>query len=290
MKPKKQTFTQAELFDNAQTVKAVNRPMRSGGSQNPIVFRDYDSFIAKFSENPRTTDECWTPQDVFEAVVDYVGTIYDMRGKEVLRPFYPGGDYENAEYPLNGVVIDNPPFSIFTKICRFYTFHRIPFFLFGPGLTISSVWKYCSTVIIGRGITFSNGANVRINFATNLLGDVLCQTAPDLDRRIKLLPSQNQKVELPSYAYPDEVISISNFQTIAHGGVFYSVHRDEAVIIKDLDRHPKASGLFCEHLLVAQAQAQAHAQAHAQAQRAIHIPLSMRERKIVEQLSKQNEK
>jgi hypothetical protein len=25
-----------------------------------------------------------------------VGEVYDMTGKQVLRPFYPGGDYENA--------------------------------------------------------------------------------------------------------------------------------------------------------------------------------------------------
>lgn len=75
---------------------------RNGGSQNPIVFRDYDSFIAKFSDHPRTTDECWTPQDVYEAVVDYVGTLIDMEGRDVLRPFYPGGDYINAEYPVGG--------------------------------------------------------------------------------------------------------------------------------------------------------------------------------------------
>lgn len=75
---------------------------RSGRSQNPIVFRDYESFIAKFSDHPRTTDECWTPQDVYEAVVDYVGTLVDMTDRLVLRPFYPGGDYINAEYPMGG--------------------------------------------------------------------------------------------------------------------------------------------------------------------------------------------
>ena len=75
---------------------------RNGGSQNPIVFRDYESFIAKFSDHPRTTDECWTPQDVYEAVVDYVGTLVDMTDRLVLRPFYPGGDYINAEYPMGG--------------------------------------------------------------------------------------------------------------------------------------------------------------------------------------------
>jgi hypothetical protein len=82
-----------------------------GGSSNPIVFHDYESYIAKFREQAKTTDDTYTPPDVYEAVVKYVGTIYDLTDKVILRPFYPGGDYRNAEYPEDGVVIDNPPFS-----------------------------------------------------------------------------------------------------------------------------------------------------------------------------------
>lgn len=29
-----------------------------GGSNNPIVFRDYESFVSKFADAPRTTDDC----------------------------------------------------------------------------------------------------------------------------------------------------------------------------------------------------------------------------------------
>ena len=66
---------------------------------NPIVFHDYEGFSAKFKDNPKTTDECWTPKDIYEAVLQYVGEIYPLEGKQILRPFYPGGDYEHAEYP-----------------------------------------------------------------------------------------------------------------------------------------------------------------------------------------------
>ena len=99
---------QITLFGVEEMKPKVKRPQ--GGSQNPIVFTDYDSFVAKFADSPKTTDDCFTPQDVYEAVVKYVGTVVDITGKVILRPFYPGGDYENAEYPENGVVIDNPPF------------------------------------------------------------------------------------------------------------------------------------------------------------------------------------
>ena len=97
----------------------------SGGSGNPIIFRDYESYIAKFADKEKTTDDTFTPPDVYDAVVKYVSSVYDMEGKVILRPFYPGGDYENAEYPENGVVIDNPPFSIFTNICKFYKAYNI---------------------------------------------------------------------------------------------------------------------------------------------------------------------
>ena len=150
------------------------------------VFNDYESFIAKFNkEAAKTTDDCYTPQDVYEAVVKYVGTLVDMSGRQIIRPFCPGGDYINTNYPPNGIVIDNPPFSIFTKICKFYTTYNIPFFLFGPGLTIGSIFKYCTAVILATDIKFTNGAAVPCNFATNLMGDTIACTAPELNEAIK---------------------------------------------------------------------------------------------------------
>ena len=263
---------QLHIFDDELLRPQAKRPKRSGGSSNPIIFRDYESFIAKFTYTPKTTDECFTPEDVYQCVVDYVGTIYDMRGKVILRPFYPGGDYEHAEYPENGVVIDNPPFSIFCKIVGFYTARRIPFFLFGPGMTIGSVFKYCTAVIINAAVEFSNKAYVRLNFATNLMGDLVAVTAPELDKAIKACKSQNQKVALPCYVYPEEVLSVSDLQIMAGGGQHFSVSREECSICRNLDRHPKASGLFGEHLFISAAKA------------AIHVPLSCREQHIVDKL------
>ena len=182
---------------------------RSGGSRNSIVFYDYESFVAKFAENPRTTDDCFTPKDVYEAVVKYVSTVVDLTDKVILRPFFPGGDYEHSEYPENGVVIDNPPFSIYTKCCAFYTMHKIPFFLFGPGLTITSCCKYCTAVIVADQITFENGAKVKINFASNLFGDTMIMAAPELGAAIAACPSQNQKANLSKFRYPDEVLDVS---------------------------------------------------------------------------------
>ena len=265
---------QLELF--GEEVKRVVRRERKGGSHNPIVFRDYESFLAKFTENPKTTDECWTPPDVYEAVVRYVGEIYDLSGKELLRPFYPGGDYENAVYPENGVVVDNPPFSIFAKICKFYSEAKIPFFLFGPGMTIMVCCRWCTAVVVADQLVFTNGAKVRVNFATNLLGDMMATTSVRLSELLRRCPSQNVTVDLPKYGYPGELLSVSDLQTLANGDVDFGVSRREAVPVKDLDLHPKRNGLFGNHLLISEAKAEAV--------RTIPVLLSARERRIVDGL------
>lgn len=274
---------QLDLF--GYEVLEPNRPKPSGGSSNPIVFHDYESFVAKFSDNPKTNDDCYTPRDVYEAVVRYVSDIMDMSNKVILRPFYPGGDYINAEYPENGVVIDNPPFSMFTKICRWYASAHIPFFLFGPGLTITSCCKYCTAVIINESVTFENGANVRLNFASNLYDNTIIMTAPKLGRMIADCPSQKPKNPLPCFEYPSEVLSVSDMQCIARNGIEFSVSRDECHIIKDLDCHPKKGGLFGDHFLISTEKAKEKEKAKSMRVTSekimTPIPFSEREKKIV---------
>ena len=265
----------------------IRKTKRGGDSGNPIVFHDYESYIAKFQDKEKTTDDTYTPPDVYDAVVAYVRSIYPMEGKEILRPFYPGGDYERAEYPEDGVVIDNPPFSMFTKICKFYSGGGVPFFLFGPGMTILSCLKYCSAVIVSPQIEFSNGAKVRCNFATNLLGDVLVTTAVKLSKAIAACPSQRQKANLPKYRYPEEVLAVSDFQTMANGDEDFYIRKNEGIIIHDLARLPRRR-LFGPHLLVSKATAKAAAVKTAAAKtaavKAIPIELSLREQLMVERL------
>ena len=269
---------QLSLFKEEEIPQPPKPKGRNGGSGNPIVFHDYESFVAKFTDNPKTTDDCFTPQDVYEAVVKYVGTVVDLTDKQILRPFYPGGDYEHSDYPDNGVVIDNPPFSIFTKCCAFYTMHKIPFFLFGPGLTITSCCKYCTAVIISEQIEFENKAKIKCNFASNLFGDTMIMTAPLLNELIKKCPSQNTKVQLPFYVYPENILSVSDMQSICRGGIAFAVSRAESEVVRDLDLHPKSGGLFGDHLMLSAAKAAAKA--------AIHIKLSPREQRLVERLNK----
>ena len=81
----------------------------------------YDEFKEKF-EQKLTTDDCYTPQPIYEAVCEWVDkNITPLKGRQIIRPFFPGGDYEHYNFPEGCIVIDNPPFSISAKILRTYS-------------------------------------------------------------------------------------------------------------------------------------------------------------------------
>ena len=75
-------------------------------------------------------DEFYTPKRVYEVIKNWAVKRYGLEGREVIRPFYKGGDYKRANYPERCVVIDNPPFSIGSQIVDFYLEKGIDFFLF----------------------------------------------------------------------------------------------------------------------------------------------------------------
>lgn len=79
---------------------------------------EYQKFVDKFKPK-LTTDDCYTPPIVYNAVRDWACAKYEINPDKIVRPFYPGGDYEHYDYPSDSVVLDNPPFSIITKICNF---------------------------------------------------------------------------------------------------------------------------------------------------------------------------
>lgn len=80
---------------------------------------EYNEFLEKFRPK-KTTDDCYTPPETFAAITRWVSKTYGIDPAAVVRPFWPGGDYERANYPAGCVVLDNPPFSILSKIVGFY--------------------------------------------------------------------------------------------------------------------------------------------------------------------------
>lgn len=51
---------------------------------------EYNEFLDKF-EAKKTTDDCYTPELIYDAVADWVIEEYGVDRKEFVRPFYPGG-------------------------------------------------------------------------------------------------------------------------------------------------------------------------------------------------------
>lgn len=70
---------------------------------------EYNEFTEKF-EPKKTTDDCYTPDKVYDAVADWVANEYGLDRSKFVRPFYPGGDYEREKYPDGCAVVDNTSF------------------------------------------------------------------------------------------------------------------------------------------------------------------------------------
>lgn len=131
--------------------------------------RGYEGFTAKFKPK-KTTDDCYTPPAVYDAVVKYIdGNIMKLDGYTILRPFKPGGDYLSERYGDDTVVIDNPPFSIYRRIVRNYYEMGARFFLFGPALSLFVPGVEVAYIIQSAEIVYENGAKVRTSFVTNML-------------------------------------------------------------------------------------------------------------------------
>lgn len=174
---------------------------------------EYDAFVEKFKPK-KTTDDCYTPPKVYDAVQDWACKQYNINPASIVRPFYPGGDYERFTYPDGCVVLDNPPFSILSKICEFYLDRDIPFFLFAPSLTAFSGRKTImriAHIIPDAEITYENGAVVSTAFVTNLAGDIILQTAPDLCTAIAAA-QKSDTVRKPKYDYPGNVVTAAMVQ------------------------------------------------------------------------------
>ena len=289
---------QNTLFDIDEHVAECNT-----SRSRQQVFNDYDGFVEKFKPK-KTTDDCYTPPAVYDAILGWLRENVDIENRVIVRPFYPGGDFERYEYPEGCVVVDNPPFSIITKICRWYMAHKIDFFLFAPHLTLFSARSIEWTgIVTSAPIIYENGANVNTDFVSNLFGDIRIMTAPQLRRRI-VESCKQDRPQLPKYRYPYNVTSSALLGNIAPH-VDFKARADECRFISRLDSQKGGSGIFGGGVLLSNAKAAEKAAAEkaaaekaaaekAAAEKAaeresIVWELSDRERRIIEELSKSDE-
>lgn len=197
---------------------------------------EYDAFTDKFKPK-KTTDDCYTPKNVYQAVADWVAAEYGLDPSKFIRPFWPGGDYEAESYPEGCTVVDNPPFSILKRVCQFYIQRGVPFFLFCPALTPPNV-EGVTIVAAGCRIVYENGADISTSFVTNLQPELVLRTAPDLYKAVEAENSKNLAMvrrQAPKYEYPDHVITAALAQRFGKYGVHYTVARSDAVVIRTLD-------------------------------------------------------
>ena len=232
-----------------------------------IKSKTYEEFVEKFKPK-KTTDDCYTPSEIYEVIKDWVCKRYNIDPENVIRPFWPGGDYEKDEYPPGCVVVDNPPFSILKNICEFYLERGIPFFLFAPSLTALS------------GKTTWDRMNHIVCDCTKLVNDTTEKLRQEKTRK------------LSKYDYPDHIVTAAMMQKMARYGVHFRVRREECQHVRSLDAQRAmkktiyGAGLLLSDQAAARKQNAEKQAAEKAAEDTICYELSERERELVEELNK----
>ena len=268
---------------------AIQKEMQEKGlsTEGKEGDENYDAFVDKFQQK-LTTDDCYTPKPVYDAVLRFVARISDLDGRKVVRPFYPGGNYEDlSQYPKGCVVVDNPPFSILSKICRFYCEHGIQFFLFGPELTLFTATDCDLTYINCAGhILYENGADVRTGFITNLIPDLRIWVCPELGNMIDEAQPKEDKTKR-GFVYPDNIVTAATLGKIAERDVELKIRKTSCEPIKESDSaKEQGRALYGGGFIMSDRAAAERAAAERAA--ATRLNLSDREKAIIARLNEQD--
>lgn len=216
----------------------------------------YEEFVDKFKPK-KTTDDCYTPENIYNAVRDWAIAEYGLsEDTRVIRPFWPGGDYQSEDYSGDCVVIDNPPFSILSSICNWYNDHGVRFFLFAPSTVLFGIscggFNY---VVCDATLTYANGAKVNTSFVTNM-GNTKIHCAPDLNGAIKQANYDNLRAapkKLSRKAYRDNVCTNMRAGYISKNGVELRIDAEDVHFIRALDaQKTNKTGIYGAGFLLSQ--------------------------------------
>ena len=205
---------------------------------------EYQGFLDKFKPK-KTTDDCYTPDNIYNVVLDWVVNEYGIDRDNIARPFWPGGDYMAFDYPDGCTVVDNPPFSIIAEIVNNYNAAGIKYFLFAPYLTNFTAREKASHIITGSNITYENGADVPTAFLTNL-DKYLLRSCPDLAKQIEEANKANiakVRKQVLKYKYPHFVVTAADFGYLAKWGIDLRIMAEDCFFIRALEEqksHGKA--------------------------------------------------
>ena len=287
--------------DHSQESKDfLNEILDSGFEEDSDEYKD---FVEKFQPK-HTTDDCYTPPKVYDAVADWTAQEYNLNRADFVRPFKPGGDYAKENYS-GKIVVDNPPFSILSDIVKFYCENGIKFLLFCP--TLTGIVRYadlCTAFPTGVDVTYENGAVISTSFVTNLdPHEIRARTVPSLYAAVKKANDEvrkEQTKELPKYSYPLELITSAQMYPFARYGVEFKIPRSESVRVQALDaqKAEKKAVFGCGWLISKELKAEREKAEREKAERekaerekaerekAFRYKLSDRELEIVEGLSR----
>lgn len=199
----------------------------------------YEEFISKFNkEQPKTTDDCYTPKETYYIIRDHFIQYYKLNNYNIVRPFYPGGDYQKEKYNKNDIVIDNPPFSILSKIVKYYTDNNIKFVLFAPALTIFHLLKYNITIhFINEYIVYNDNIKVKTCFITNLPNENAIISDLELDKKLKKTrPKKRDNRKLTPKNY---ITSAQFFKYVKYG---INVKKSDIIDLKSKYKNKKMYG------------------------------------------------
>ena len=284
-----------------ETIERMQREFEERMARGEISEEDeeYQEFLEKFKLK-KTTDDCYTPAPVYDAVARYVEETYGVSRDRFVRPFYPGGDYQNEDYPKDCVVVDNPPFSIMAEILRFYDAKGIRFFLFAPTLTLfsSSSAYSCTALPCALAVIYENGASVNTSFLTNLEDrSVRLRSAPKLYAMVQEGVDEFTRTlrkSLPKYSYPPHIITSAWVGALSRLGIEFSVPVAESEGISGLDAQKEAGkAIFGKGYIVSDAVKAEREKAErekAEREKAERWDLSDRERAIIARLNEQGRK
>lgn len=193
----------------------------------------YEEFVAKFEQardKPKTTDDCYTHPETYAAILAWVRARYDLPADcTILRPFFPGGDYEHADYPDGAVVVDNPPFSLQAQILRFFAARGIKYFIFCDAKT--AINRLCSepshsVVYAAARILYENGAWVATAFETNLDAPGTVLVSPSLREAITHAehartppPKRTRASVKKKIGYPPNIVKFNHLNALASRGI-----------------------------------------------------------------------
>lgn len=212
-----------------------------------IFYSTITTGLWKNSNPKKTTDDCYTPPEVYDAVLGWLAARADLAGKEIVRCFYPGMDYKTFDYSDGCVVVDNPPFSILAEILRNFDNWGVLYFLFAPHLTLFSAADTGNNrtyIVVDYSIRYDNGALVNTGFITNLpefaeyriIGSYTLKRAIEEAQKTA---KEKDKKPLPVYKYPDNLVTVSLISNIINAGIDIAVQKRTSLKVSRLDSQIK---------------------------------------------------